>query len=171
MQWTVTGKLRELKVIKQWDWDVTYLPPRKSDGVISFPRGKYCTGLANCGLIGKLHMTSEMDKEDVAREIRSIFKEPMKGKADFHFQYLQATGGGTKSLTVPTQSASFKWTPLQVSRLSGQSGTVYILAQDELDLKDINDEVQCTQSKPCSMVSIGCNIRNNNVFAFLSHIR
>lgn len=93
-------------------------------------------------------MTSEMNEEDVASEIRSIFKGPMKGKTDFRFQYLQATGGGTKSLSVPAQSTSFKWTPLQVSRLSGQSGTVYILAQDELDLNDINDKVQCIQSKP-----------------------
>lgn len=141
----VTGKPRN-QVIKQWDRDVLCLPPRKSGSVISFPRGKYRTDLANSGLIGKLHMTSEMDEEDVAREIRSIFKRPMKSKADFRFQYLQATGGCTKFLTVPAQSASFKWTPLQVSRLSGQSGTVYILAQDELDLKNINDKVQCTQS-------------------------
>ena len=109
-------KTKRSKVIKQWDRDVTCLPPRKSDGVISFPRGKYRTGLANCGLIGKLHMTSEMDEEDMAREIRSIFKGPMKGKADFHFQYLQATGGGTKSLTVPAQSASFKWMPVWAVR-------------------------------------------------------
>ena len=67
------------------------LPPRKSDGVVGFPRGGYRTYLANCGLIGKLHMISDMDEEDVAREIRSIFKGPMKGKADFQFQYLQAT--------------------------------------------------------------------------------
>ena len=57
------------------------LTPRKSDGAVSFPRGGYRTYLANCGLIWKLHMTSDMDKEDVAREIRSIFKGPMKGKA------------------------------------------------------------------------------------------
>ena len=88
-------------------------------------------------------MTSEMDEEDVAKEITSIFKGPMKDNDNFCFQYPQSTGGGTKSLTVPAQSASFKWTPLQVSRLSGQSGTVFILAQDELDLKDINDKVQC----------------------------
>ena len=129
-------KNKKPKVIKQWDRDVLCLPPRKSDGVLSFPRGKYRTYLANCGLIEKLHMNSDMDEEDVAREVRSIFKGPMKGKADFRYQYLQATGGGTKSLTVPAQSESFKWTPFQVSRLSGQSGTIYILAQDELDLND-----------------------------------
>ena len=129
-------KNKKTKVIKQWDRDVVCLPPKKSDGVVSFSRGGYRTYLANCGLIGKLHMTSDMDEEDVAREVRSIFQGPMKGKADFHFQYLQATGGGTKSLTVPAQSESFKWTPFQVSRLSGQSGTIYILAKDELDLND-----------------------------------
>ena len=129
-------KAKKAKVFKQWDRDVVCC-------VISFPRGGCRTDLANYGLIGKLHMTSEMDEEDMAKEITSIFKGPMKGNDNFHFQYLQSTGGGTKSLTVPVQSASFKWTPLQVSRLSGQSGTVFILAQDELDLKDINDKVQC----------------------------
>ena len=104
-------KSKKAKVIKQWDRDVVCLTPRKSDGVVSFPRGGYRTYLAYCGLIGKLHMTSDMDEEDVAREIRSIFKGPMMDKLDFQFQYLQATGSGTKSLTAPAQSESFKWTP------------------------------------------------------------
>ena len=64
------------------------------------------------------------------------------------FHYLQATGGGTKSLTVPAQSESFKWTPFQVSRLSRQSGTIYILAQDELDL---NDKVRLSCYILCSV--------------------
>ena len=110
------------KVIKQWDRDVLCLPPRKSNGVISFPRGKYRTYLANCGLIGKLHMTSDMDEEDVAREIRSIFKGPMKqGRLSFslspsHWRWHQVFDRACPS-------ESFKWTSFQVSRLSGQSGT------------------------------------------------
>ena len=107
--------------------------------MISFPQGKYRGYLASSGLIGKLHMTSEMSEEDVASEIRSVFKIPMNDNSDFQFLYFQAAGGGTKALTVPAQSPSFKWTPQQVSRLSGQSGTIYILAQDDLALKD--DEV------------------------------
>ena len=137
-------KPKKAKVIKQWDRDVLCLPPRKGGGVLSYPRGKYRAQLADCGLIGKLHMTSVMEEEDVAREIRSIFKGPMKDDANFQFQYLQSTGGGSKSLTIPAQSESFKWTAYQVARLSGQSGTIYILALDELDLKDSNDKVQYT---------------------------
>lgn len=128
---------KKAKVVKQWDRDVLCLPRQKGGGVASFPRGKYRTKLADCGLIGKLHMTSEMDDDDVAREIRSIFKGPMRDNSNFKFQYLQSTGGGSKSLSVPAQSESFKWTPNQVARLSGQSGTIYILAEDELDLKDV----------------------------------
>ena len=75
-----------------------------------------------------------MTDEEVATEICSIFKGPMGGSLTFPFQYLQPTGGGSKSLTVPSQSAAFKWTPQQVARLAGQSGTIYILAQSELCL-------------------------------------
>ena len=59
----------------------------------------------------------------------------MNGDPEFWFQYLQATGGGTKFLTIPAQSSTFKWTSQQVARLSGQTGKIYILAQDDLILK------------------------------------
>ena len=95
-------------------------------------------------------MTLDMSAEDVAREVRSIFKESIKEHTNFYFQYLQATGGGTKSLTVPSQSASVKWMLFQVSHLSARSGTIYILAQDELDL---NDKTLITHTYPvCSLV-------------------
>ncbi len=48
--------------------------------------------------------------------------------------YLQSTGGGAKSLMVPSQSTAFQWTAEQVSRLSGQKGTIYILAEADLIL-------------------------------------
>ena len=134
---------KKAKVTKHWDRDVFCLPQGKGASVLSFPRGKYRTDLVKRGLMGKLHMTSDMDEEDLALEIRSIFKGPMKNNPNFQFQYLQSTGGGSKSLSVPAQSSSFKWTPHQVSRLSAQSGTIYILAVDELDLKDTDYEVQC----------------------------
>ena len=92
--------------------------------------------LASCGLMGKLHLTSEMTEKEVADEIRCIFKVPMNIDSEFRFQYLQATGGGTKFLTVPAQSPTFKWTPQQVARLAGQTGRIYILAQDDLILKE-----------------------------------
>ena len=44
-------------------------------GNISFPRGDYRAFLASCGLIGKLHLTSEMTEEEVAAEIRTVFKD------------------------------------------------------------------------------------------------
>ena len=37
-------------------------------------------------------MTLDMSAEDVAGEVRSIFKGPIKEHTNFHFQYLQATG-------------------------------------------------------------------------------
>lgn len=130
-------KPKKGKVVKTWDRDVWCLPAdtKSVGGNISFPRGNYRGFLAGCGLIGKLRLTSEMNEEEVASEIRSIFKEPMKGDSEFRFQYLQATGGGAKFLTVPAQSSTFKWTPQQVARLSGQTGKIYILAQDKLNLK------------------------------------
>ena len=42
--------------------------------------------MANCGLMGKLHMSSDMDEDDLAKEIRSIFKGPMKDDPNFRFE-------------------------------------------------------------------------------------
>jgi len=128
------------KVVKTWDRDVLCIPRggTHSSGGISFPRGKYRAYLARCGLIGKLHLTSEMNDQDVEDEIRTIFSGPMQNNSSFPFLYLQSTGGGSKTLTIPSQSTSFKWTPQQVARLSGHSGTIYILAQD--DLYEVDDD-------------------------------
>ena len=52
--------------------------------------------LASCGLMGKLHLTSEMTEKEVEDEIHCVFKVLMNNDCEFHFQYLQATGGGTK---------------------------------------------------------------------------
>ncbi|XP_065908980.1 G2/M phase-specific E3 ubiquitin-protein ligase-like [Dysidea avara] len=68
----------------------------------------------------------------------------MKNNAYFQFQYLHPTGGGTKCLAIPAQSSSFKWTAQQVACLAGQAGTIYILAQEDLDLSEddsSNDEL------------------------------
>ena len=46
-------------------------------GNFSYPRGRYQAKLANNGLIGKLHITSEMDDNDVTQEICSVFKHSM----------------------------------------------------------------------------------------------
>ena len=121
------------KVVKTWDRDILCIlnGGRRSGGGISFPRGRYRAYLAKSGLIGKLHLSSEMTDKDVEDEIRTIFKGPMQNNPSFPFVYLQSTGGGSKTLTIPSQSASFRWTPQQVAR-SSQSGTIFILAQDDL---------------------------------------
>ena len=99
---------------------------RSAAGTLTYPRGKLRARLASYGLIGKLHLTSEMTDNEVAGEIRSVFQVPMGNNPTFPFLYLQSTGGGSNSLTVPCQSSSFKWTPHQVARLSGQRGLIYI---------------------------------------------
>ena len=129
---------KKLRQVKTWDRDVMCLPKsRKSlalNGTIKYPRGKYRSELAALGLVGKIHLTSEMTDADVRNEITSVFKVPMKNDPNFPFVYLQSTGGGSKSMIIPPQSSSFKWTPQQVAKLGGQSGLIYILAQAELSL-------------------------------------
>ncbi len=139
------SKVKRPKSVKTYDRDVFCLPlSRKngpSGGSIKYPRGKYRSWLATSGLIGKLHLTSEMSELDVMKEIRSIFSGPMGNNPDFRFLYLQPTGGGARSLTIPSQSSSFKWIPQQVAKIAGQTGVIYILAQDELALPDLPDFV------------------------------
>ena len=89
-------------------------------GNLSYPRGKYRNTLANYELIGKVHLTLKITDEDVANEIRSVFKEPMGHNPNFSFLYLQSTSSGSNTLTIPCQSSSFKWTPQQVARLGAQ---------------------------------------------------
>ena len=45
-----------------------------TDSSTLFSQGRYRARQANNGLIGKLHITSEMDDNDVTQDIRSIFK-------------------------------------------------------------------------------------------------
>jgi hypothetical protein len=124
---------KKAKVVKTWDRDIVCIPESRRNarqgGNLMYPRGKYRAFLGSCGLIGKLHLTSTMSEEEVKAEICTVFKEQMNNDLDFPFVYLQSSGGGSKSLTTPSQSSSFKWTPQQVARLSGQSGTTYILAK------------------------------------------
>lgn len=139
-------KPKKAKTVKTWDRDILCIPEsiqsKGAGGNFSFPRGKLRAQLARSGLIGKLRLMSEMTDEEVAAEIRSVFKGPMKSNPEFPFLYLQPTGGGSKMLTIPSLSSSFKWTAQQVARLSGQSGTIYILAQSELTFRD-DIEVNC----------------------------
>ena len=65
---------------------------------------------ANQGLIGKVHLESEL-----FIEVRSVFKDVMGADENFPFTFLVPTGGGLKSLTKPALSSSFKWTPKEVA--------------------------------------------------------
>ena len=134
--------------VKAWDRDIICIPQsrqsKRKGGNVSYPlRGQYRANLAKWGLIGKLHLTSSMTDEEVCAEVRSVFAEAMGHDSLFPFTYLQGTGGGSKLLTIPSQSSSFKWTPQQVARLSGQSGTIYILAQAPLNIVEQDDHVVC----------------------------
>ena len=73
-----------------------------------------------------------MSVEEVEKEIRSVFKGPMEGRPDFKFSYLQPTGVGTKTLSIPPVSDTFSWTPQQVAKLGGNKQAIYILAQEDL---------------------------------------
>jgi hypothetical protein len=76
--------------------------------------------------MGKIHIVEDMTVEQVAVEVRSVFKGPMNNRNDFPFQYLQPTGSGSRTLSVPSVSSSFNWTAKQVARLGGTTGTIYI---------------------------------------------
>ncbi len=66
--------------------------------------------LGRNGLIGKIRLTSFMSESAIMSEIRSMFHVPMEEKNDFVFKILQASGGNSKTLSLPSLSASFKWT-------------------------------------------------------------
>ena len=86
-------------------------------------------------LIGKVHLASDMTVDEVMNEFRSAFQVPMCKYPNFRFTYLQSTGGGTRSLTLPNLSLSFTWSASQVAKLGSNRGTIYILALDKLELE------------------------------------
>ena len=99
-----------------WDRDIVCLPNSlmEKNKYIPFPRGKTRALLACNGLIGKLHISSEMSESDVFGEMRSVFKGAMQGDPNFPFKLLQPTGEGSRS---PPISDTFHWTAQQVSKL------------------------------------------------------
>ena len=79
---------------------------------------------------------SNMTAEDVVSEIHSVFQGAVK-KSSFPFTFLQPTGCGSRSLTVPSVSSQFVWTPQQVAKLGANKGTVYIMLEEELDIEKV----------------------------------
>ena len=121
------------KTLQTWDRDIVCLPKQDSSiKHIAYPRGKYREQLGRNGLLGKIRLSSDMTVQEVQDEIRSAFKQPMKDRQDFPYLYLQPTGCGSRSLTVPALSSSFEWNVQQVAKLGGAKGIIYIMAQDSL---------------------------------------
>ena len=119
------------KTVTTWDRDIVCLPKylKKGENFIPYPRGKYRARLGRLGLVGKVHLTSAMTVDEVRMEIQSVFERAMGDNQSFPFTYLQATGGGSRSLSIPS-----------VAKLGNQRNTIYILAGEELNLPD--EEVQ-----------------------------
>lgn len=111
--------------------------------IVPYPRKNFRAELGANGLIGKLHLTSDMSVNDVASEIRSVFQKPMDGNESFNFTFLQPTGGGNNTLTVPSVSSTYEWTAQQVSKLATSRGCIYIMALDDLKFQDVDSEVCC----------------------------
>lgn len=133
-----SGRSKKPKAVTTWDRDIICLPSdsKQGENYIPYPRGKVRANLGRDGLVGKVHLTSEMTIEEVGMEIRSVFERAMGGDSSFPFKYLQATGGGSRSLSIPSVSASFQWTAHQVAKLGNQRNTIYILAEGNLKLPD-----------------------------------
>lgn len=117
-----------------YDRDIICLPRsfRTPSGLIPIPRQRDKREfLAVNKLIGKIRLTSEMSEKCILKEIRSLFKLPMDDDSDFQFEFLQQSGGGSKSLNVPVISSTFKWTASAVCGKNSKT-PIYILAKDKL---------------------------------------
>ena len=127
------AKAKSQKVVS-WDRTIICLPScypecSKSGKDIAIPRKKRAVLAAN-GLIGKIYLESDWTEDDVFAEIRSVVSDAMGDDTQFPFSILLPTGSGTKSLTVPSLSSSFKWTPKEVAGKA--QNTIYILAEKSL---------------------------------------
>ena len=81
------------------------------DGLVKIPRNKSMRDyVAMNHLIGKIRLNSDMSEGEIFQEIRSVFDGPMAGADNFPFRILQTCGGGSKTLSTPVLSSSFKWT-------------------------------------------------------------
>ena len=105
-----------------------YVSPGKQG--ISIPRGKQHAQLGYLGVVGKLHLASDTSETNMLHEVRSAFDGPMRSNLDFPstscgwwFKHLDHTF----SLIIVSDAK-------QVASLGGQSGTVYILAEKDLEV-------------------------------------
>ena len=77
-----------------------------------------------------------MTIEEVGREIRSFCEHSVESDHSFSSTYLQANGGGSQSLSIPSVSASFQWTAHQVAKLGNHRNTIYVLAEKDCKLPE-----------------------------------
>lgn len=95
-----------------YDRDIICLPKSHSytvDGLVKIPRKKSVRDyLASNRLIGKIRLHSEMSESAIMKEIRSVFKEHMNNCDDFPFKLLQMSGGGSKTLSEPVVSSTYR---------------------------------------------------------------
>jgi hypothetical protein len=88
---------KKIKLLEEWDRHVICIPNTFLSQ--NEARGQSLAYLARNGLIGKLHLTSAMNNEEIILcvEIRSIFAESMGYNDEFQFSFLQPAGGGGPS--------------------------------------------------------------------------
>ena len=102
--------------------------------------------------IGKL--TSTTSDKEVEDEVRSVFCEQMGGRKDFPFAFLQPAGVGTRILSIPLVSSSFRWTASQVAKLGGHKQAIYIMAMESLK----SEVITCNFVPRLSLLLIWCGL-------------
>lgn len=134
-----TVKPKSVKYLR----DIFCLPEQCEgpNGTIVIPRGTRRSDFANkdVGLMGKIEFESEWSADRMKKEICNVFSKPFclsdndiaSGKM-FHFEYLQRTGAGSRTLCVPTVNTSFEWNGRQVATLAKSGGVIYILAREDI---------------------------------------
>ena len=107
--------------------------PKESDGLeILIPRGSSRSALAGKGLIGKLTLSSYMDEQEIRELICEVFQGAFGGDKQYPFKFLQCAGGGSKFLTKPCTTGTFKWNAKEIISAAGK-GAIYIIAEKKMD--------------------------------------
>ena len=119
--------------VYSYERDIVCLPSSYAgkSKVIAIPHNR--EELSKAGLVGKICLTSDMTEDEIFAEIRNVFRGPMNGNSLFMFEIMQATGGNSKSLTIPAFSSTFKWSAGTVAPKNSKN-PIYILAQELLEV-------------------------------------
>ena len=95
--------------------------------MIKIPRSKASREfLARNGLIGKISLKSSMTEDELMSEIRSVFYGQMDKEKFFQFSILQPSGGGSKTLSVPSVLSSFKWSASSIAGKNTRGSSIYL---------------------------------------------